>query len=268
MGRHWGLAVAALVAACGGSEPQAKPQTQTHADSSTITSRDLGKLFQQTAAHGLICRIAGETKVTVPKVCTMIMCGPETTAAAALAASPDLKGSLPALEGLPLGGIKVGGNASVCNGCVGTDPQTRMMNCPAAPPGGQCTGFAKCADVTTGHQDDDPFVSPTTVNGFTFTTTGHAFYNLSGPGMLLQFPNSGLTITLPAPSCSVTLHLGGWAGPVTASAYATEGLALDSEVTPVLNQVVEITLTGHNITRVVLTGGGGEGGLLSVCAKQ
>ncbi len=224
--------------------------------------------FQSSPIYALLCRIKN-ARVDVPKLCTQIVCGPQRRADDAFA-DPVLAPHVATLDGVALEQITVGGSPTVCAGCKAQRPDLPTLKCTNVPPlPAPCSANKQCANPIAGHKDNDPFVSPTTVNGFVITAQEPAIYNaVSGALIGIQFAPSGLSIQLPVPACSVSLYVGGWHGNVVATAYDSAGASLDSKATPTPNQPHILTLTGTDIARVTITGGGREGVLFHVCARM
>lgn len=253
-----------IASACSGTRDSGHQK-----DSSADERREAIAAFHKSTAHALLCRIKNAA-VDIPKLCTQIMCGPQRRAEEAFG-DPVLTSHLPTLDDVALEQVTVGGNPTVCADCQAHQrPDLPTLKCTnVLPLPRPCSAKKQCADPIAGHKDDDPFVSPTSVNGFVITAQESAIYNaMSGSLIGIQFAPSGLTIQLPVLACSVSLYVGGWHGNVVATAYDKSAAIVDTKATPTPNQPHVLTLTGTDITRVTVTGGGREGALFHICARM
>ncbi|MDH5506592.1 MAG: hypothetical protein OEZ02_05185, partial [Anaerolineae bacterium] len=78
--------------------------------------------------------------------------------------------------------------------------------------------------------------------------------------------DAGIQIDLLAPAHTVTMTVGSYTStPLIVTALDANGNQVDQVTVPGDNSVHPITLTGQNITRVTITGGGYEGILVEIC---
>jgi hypothetical protein len=136
---------------------------------------------------------------------------------------------------------------------------------PAAPPPipsgvATCAKFASPPYVDDWHPSGPSFVE----SGYTFVDPTNAqFTNVitTGVPLGLQFPISGVTITLPSPATIVSLDIGGYASAITITALSGSGITLAAT-----NSIQHVLLSGSGITTVTLTGGNNEGILVRICS--
>lgn len=123
-----------------------------------------------------------------------------------------------------------------------------------------------CVDFS-GYPDDTRFGNPFNLNGYQFTGLGaEPFVNVSAGVVGLQFTDAGLKIDLPGPASAVTLDVASFTStPLTLSALDGSGVAVANATVPGDNTVHTITLSGNNIVKVTITGGGNEGVLVKIC---
>jgi hypothetical protein len=116
--------------------------------------------------------------------------------------------------------------------------------------------------------DNDPFISPTIINGFVFNSLGgHPIYNLEVSGLGIRFERFGLTIRLPQSSSYAIVELGVFSTDVVVEGFDFVGMPLFSVTVPhtgTSNKMV--TVSGPNLATIQLTGGNNEGVVFSICA--
>lgn len=81
----------------------------------------------------------------------------------------------------------------------------------------------------------------------------------------LQFSKDGIEIDLPTAVQALDLRLGTFAGPVEILAKDRTGATVATQTVPGLNRYVDLRISGPEITRLVLTGGGNEAILVNIC---
>jgi hypothetical protein len=117
--------------------------------------------------------------------------------------------------------------------------------------------------------DDQPFVSPTTINGFVFTSLGGSpIYNVEFGTLLgLRFDPLGLTIRLPKKSRYAMVELGVLSTDVVVEGFDIGGTKLFSVKVPHTGiSTTMVTVSGPNLETIALTEGQGEGVVFSICA--
>ena len=150
--------------------------------------------------------------------------------------------------------------------CGGNPPKPPPLPIPPA--------FMVCAQFTAAPYADNYHPGTSFIeNGFTFADpTGFQFTNLIGSGVPLglQFPNTGIKITLPLPASIVTLDMGGFAGGINFGALSSTGvpgttgvLAGDNSIHTVLLHAVPLS----DIKTVSLKDGNNEGIVIKICAQ-
>ena len=124
-----------------------------------------------------------------------------------------------------------------------------------------------CVDFS-GYPDNTTFGNPFGLNSYQFTGLGaEPFVNVSGGVVGLQFIDAGLEIDLPGPASAVTLDAASFTSrPLTLSALNSSGVAVANATVPGDNTVHNVALSGNNIVKVTITGGGNEGVLVEVCS--
>ena len=126
----------------------------------------------------------------------------------------------------------------------------------------------RCADFNN-YPDDTKMPQVSTINGFTITALGPdaPFVNDIDTSVHgLQFDPAGLQIDLLAPAHTVTMTVGSWTSePLKITALDANGNQVDQVTVPGDNSAHTITLSGQNITQIVITGGGYEGILVELC---
>jgi hypothetical protein len=128
---------------------------------------------------------------------------------------------------------------------------------------------APCVDFS-GYPDDtnfgNPFWLPPNANGYKFTgVAGVPFINVSGNVVGLQFAE-GLEVDLPGPVSSVTLDVASFSKEIDVYAIDSTNQAVANVLVPTDNLVHNIQLSGTDIVKIMLKGGGGEGILVKICS--
>ncbi|MBU0606622.1 MAG: hypothetical protein KKI08_01995 [Armatimonadetes bacterium] len=90
--------------------------------------------------------------------------------------------------------------------------------------------------------------------------------NETGNAKGLQFGPSGVKVGLPAAGHQIRVTAGGFAGPVTVTAWDVSDNVIKTEQLLPTNAYVVWNLHARDISRVELTGGGNEGILLEIVA--
>jgi hypothetical protein len=145
-----------------------------------------------------------------------------------------------------------------------------MISCipqPPVPP--TPTQMPGCVDFS-GYPDDTMFGNPFNLNGYNFAGLGaEPFVNVSGSVVGLQFIDAGLETDLPGPASTVTLDVASFTQtPLILTALDSSGATVANATVPGDNAVHNITLTGNNIVKVTISGGGNEGILVRICSTQ
>jgi hypothetical protein len=116
--------------------------------------------------------------------------------------------------------------------------------------------------------DNDPFVSPTIINGFVFNSLGgFPIYNQEISGLGIRFDPLGLTIRLPHRSSYAIVELGVFSTDVVVEGFDFVGMPLFAVTVPhtgISNKMV--TVSGPNLATIKLTEGNNEGVVFSICA--
>jgi len=122
----------------------------------------------------------------------------------------------------------------------------------------------------SGYPDNTKFGNPFSLNSYKFTGLGgEPFVNVSGSVVGLQFIDAGLEIDLSGPISTATLDVASFTStPLTLSALDSSGAVVTSASVPGDNTVHAITLSGNNIVKVTIIGGGDEGVLVSICSED
>jgi hypothetical protein len=126
---------------------------------------------------------------------------------------------------------------------------------------------ALCALPAVGHVDDEPFVSPSVVSGFTFTSLGgDPIYQQERAGLGLRFSDPGLEVVFPRPSGFAILTLVALAQPIEVTAIDSAGTALATFKVPNTGSAAKsIYVPGPDLATIRLTGGNNEPVVFSVC---
>ena len=123
-----------------------------------------------------------------------------------------------------------------------------------------------CIDFS-GYADDTKFGNPFSMNGYQVKGLGvEPLVNSSSGVMGFQFPDAGLEVDLPAPSSVVTVDVAAFSSRLTLSALDGSGVAVATDRAPSDKSVHSISLSGNNILRVTIMGGGNEGILVRMCS--
>jgi len=127
----------------------------------------------------------------------------------------------------------------------------------------------RCQDFSA-YTDDYTFGTMAFIGEFTFTMLGsrdlmvnEVDTNIKG----IVFDNDGVRIDLSAPSIEVTLEAGSWT-PESLQIEALDGAgnSVAQASVPGTNSTHSIVLSGSGIVQVIVTGGGGEGVIVEICA--
>jgi hypothetical protein len=129
---------------------------------------------------------------------------------------------------------------------------------------------ATAAIQTPPPNDNDPFISPTTINGFVITSLGNAFYNLAASNLLgLQFDTAGLTIRLPHRSNYALVEVGAFSLDVLVEGFDIHGILVASVTVPHTGtSTAMVAVSGRNLETIKLSQGNNEGVVFSICAWQ
>ena len=92
--------------------------------------------------------------------------------------------------------------------------------------------------------------------------------NVSGGVIGLQFTNAGLEIDLPGPTSAVTLDAASFSTTLTLNAFDSSGVGIANASVPNDHAAHNVTLSGNNIVKVIITGGGSEGILARICSTK
>lgn len=124
-----------------------------------------------------------------------------------------------------------------------------------------------CVDFS-GYSDNIKFGKQFSLNGYQFTgLKTEPFVNVSGNVVGLQFTDAGLEIDLPGSASAVTLDVASFTSkPLALHAFDSSGAVVAKDQIPGDNTVHTLTLSGNNIVKVTITGGGKKGVLVKICS--
>jgi hypothetical protein len=121
----------------------------------------------------------------------------------------------------------------------------------------------------TGYPDNTKLGNPFSLNGYHFAgVAAEPFVNVSGGVIGLQFTNAGLEIDLPRPTSAVTLDAASFSTTLTLNAHNSSGVGIANASVPGDHTVHNVTLSGNNIVKISITGGGSEGILARICSTK
>ena len=128
-------------------------------------------------------------------------------------------------------------------------------------------GINLCADFSL-FQDDTPLGSEFILAGFNFAQPDglNMAVNLTGDEQGLQFPDQGLTITMPLLLSSVKLRIGTFNRDLNLEVIDSTGQTIRQQTIPGLNRYTNIYVSAPEIHSLRLTGGGNETIIPHICA--
>ena len=143
--------------------------------------------------------------------------------------------------------------------CIPDWPEPAPPSPPVQTPG--------CVDFS-GYPDDTKFGNPFNLNNYDFSGLGgEPFINISGNVVGLQFTNAGLEIDLPMPTSSVMLDVASFTQtPLALSALDANSTVVANSNVPGNSTAQNFTMSGTDIVKIVITGGGDEGFLTKICS--
>lgn len=129
----------------------------------------------------------------------------------------------------------------------------------------------ECVSFET-YADDTEFGSNITIKDFIFQShhrTGRLFVNQSGRIKVLQFMHEGLTIDFPKAASVVKIELADFHKPIKLDVLGGDDHMLMSKTIDKDNstELLRVKRNSYSIHKIVLSGGGNEGGIESVCAN-
>lgn len=215
----------------------------------------------------MICELHN-AGMDVKTACMKVMCGPPRRASELFAADAELAPHREKFAGPDFAGISVGGGAPICEECSKTVTELPSIKCRPAPGIALCSGVEICIDPGAGHQDDEKFDSPTTIDGFEISASGETIYQEMGQIGLALPPSAGVSIALPKPGCLVRVTVGsGTKSPVEVEALDHDGKRVAAQQQPDTHlRRYEAVLAAPDI-RTIRVSGGPESVLYRVCVK-
>lgn len=122
------------------------------------------------------------------------------------------------------------------------------------------------------YPDNTKFGDNVKLNGIIFQSRhpkGHLFVNRSGRLKVLQFMNEGLTIDFPNVARKIEIKLADFHTPIKLDVLGDNVHILESRTINRNNstELSTIKKSSFSIHKIMLSGGGNEGGLESVCAE-
>jgi hypothetical protein len=110
--------------------------------------------------------------------------------------------------------------------------------------------------------DNAKFPASFTLGGYTFkdlSGAGKLFANETGGEIGLQFPKTGVEVTLPAPVDVVDLRVGAFAGPMKIIARNSAGSVVGTQDITTLNRFMDVQIRAPKTASLSFIEGGNEG---------